>query len=143
MLVKQVSVFLENKPGRLADITRLLGDNGIDISALSLADTTNFGILRIIVNDPDRAVRIIKENGFTVKTTEVLAVEVEDRPGGLAKVLKILEEQNVSIEYAYSFVKRNEDKAYVLLKVEQPQKVVELLKDTDLRVLTDEEVYGL
>lgn len=143
MLVKQVSVFLENKPGRLADITRLLGDNGIDISALSLADTTNFGILRIIVNDPDRAVRIIKENGFTVKTTEVLAVEVEDKPGGLAKVLKILEEQNVSIEYAYSFVKRNEDKAYVLLKVEQPQKVVELLKDTDLRVLTDEEVYGL
>lgn len=143
MLVKQVSVFLENKPGRLADITRLLGENGIDISALSLADTTNFGILRIIVNDPDRAVRIIRENGFTVKTTEVLAVEVEDKPGGLAEVLKILEEQKVSIEYAYSFVKRNEDKAYVLLKVEQPEKVVELLKDTDLRVLTDEEVYGL
>ncbi|WP_026485812.1 ACT domain-containing protein [Caldanaerobius polysaccharolyticus] len=143
MLVKQVSVFLENKPGRLADITKLLGDNGIDISALSLADTTNFGILRIIVNDPDRAVKIIRDNGFTVKTTEVLAVEVEDRPGGLADVLKVLEEQKVSIEYAYSFVKRTADKAFVLLKVEQPEKVVELLKKTDLRVLTDEEVYGL
>lgn len=143
MLVKQVSIFLENKPGRLAEITDLLGKSNIDISALSLADTTNFGILRLIVNAPEKAVKIAKENGFTVKTTEVMAVEVNDKPGGLAAVLKILEENDVSVEFAYSFIKRCDDKALVLIKVEDPDKVTEILKETKLRLLTDEEVYGL
>ena len=143
MLVKQVSIFLENKPGRLAEITDLLGKSNIDISALSLADTTNFGILRLIVNDPEKAVKIAKENGFTVKTTEVMAIEVNDKPGGLAAVLKILEENDVSVEFAYSFIKRCDDKALVLIKVEDPDKVTEILKETKLRLLTDEEVYGL
>ena len=83
MFVEQISIFLENKSGRLAEVTKILGENDIDISALSIADTTDFGILRLIVNKPDKAVEILKENGFTVSSTNVIAVEVADKPGGL------------------------------------------------------------
>lgn len=143
MFAKQVSVFLENKLGRLAMVTKILGDNGIDISAMSLADTTNFGILRMIVNAPDKAVEVLKEANFTVSTTDVLAVEVDDRPGGLAEILKVLHEYGISIEYAYSFIKRSGDKAFILFRVENPQRAVELLKGTGVRVLDEKEVYKL
>ncbi|AEE97350.1 ACT domain-containing protein [Mahella australiensis] len=143
MFVKQVSVFLENKLGRLATVTKILGDNGIDISAMALADTTNFGILRMIVNDPDKAVSVLKEAGFTVSTTDVLAVEVDDRPGGLAAVLEVLQDNGISIEYAYSFIKRAGDKAFILFRVENPDRAVELLKNTGVRVLDEKEVYAL
>lgn len=91
MDVKQISVFLENKSGRLAEVTKILGENNIDISALSIADTTDFGILRLIVNDPDKAEKVLKENGFTVSSTNVIAIGVEDKPGGLSKALEILD----------------------------------------------------
>jgi hypothetical protein len=143
MFVKQVSVFLENKLGRLATVTKILGDNGIDISAMALADTTNFGILRMIVNDPDKAVSVLKEAGFTVSTTDVLAVEVDDRPGGLAAILEVLQGNGISIEYAYSFIKRAGDKAFILFRVENPERAVELLKNTGVRVLDEKEVYAL
>lgn len=143
MFVKQVSVFLENKLGRLATVTKILGDKGIDISAMALADTTNFGILRMIVNDPDKAVSVLKEAGFTVSTTDVLAVEVDDRPGGLAAILEVLQGNGISIEYAYSFIKRAGDKAFILFRVENPERAVELLKNTGVRVLNEKEVYAL
>lgn len=143
MFVKQVSVFLENKLGRLATVAGVLGDNGIDISAMALADTTNFGILRMIVNDPDKAVAILKEADFTVSTTDVLAVEVDDRPGGLASVLEVLQDHDIGIEYAYSFIKRAGDKAFILFRVEDPDKAVKLLKDTGVKVLDEKEVYAL
>ena len=96
MRVMQISIFLENKSGRLSEVTKVLGDNGINIRALSLADTTDFGILRLIVNDTDKASNVLKENGFTVGKTEVIAVEVDDRPGGLARILKILNQENIN-----------------------------------------------
>lgn len=143
MFVKQVSVFLENKLGRLATVTKILGDNGIDISAMVLADTTNFGILRMIVNNPDKAASVLKEAGFTVSTTDVLAVEVDDRPGGLAAVLEVLQDNGISIEYAYSFIKRAGNKAFILFRVENPDRAVELLKNTGVKVLNEKEVYAL
>ena len=98
MILKQVSVFLENKSGRLAEVAKVLGENDVDISALSIADTTDFGILRLIVNKPDKAVRVLKDNGFTVGTTDVIAITVEDHPGGLAQVLDLLDKVQVDIE---------------------------------------------
>ncbi|MGI6705385.1 MAG: ACT domain-containing protein [Clostridia bacterium] len=143
MLMKQISVFLENKKGRLATLTKVLGDHDIDITALSIADTANFGILRIIVNKPDEALRVIREAGFTVKTAEVIAVKVDDRPGGLAKVLAILEKGDISIEYLYSFVRRPDESALILFRVEDPKKAIKLLQDNGIEVvLNQEEVYS-
>lgn len=105
-MVKQLSVFLENSKGRLASMTRALGDAGIDLLALSIADTTSFGILRAIVDDTDKAMAVLKEAGYTVNTTEVLAVLVPDSPGGLAGVLGLLNDAHVNVEYLYSFVRK-------------------------------------
>ncbi|MGI6113436.1 MAG: ACT domain-containing protein [Mahellales bacterium] len=143
MFVKQISVFVENKVGRLARVTKVLGENDIDISALSIADTTNFGILRMIVNDPDKALRVIKDAGLTVNTTEVIAVEVPDRPGGLASVLDVLEKAQVSIEYLYSFVKRTADSALILFRVDDIERAVKVLQDENIKILTEQEVCGL
>lgn len=142
-MVKQISVFLENKSGRLAAVTRVLGSNGIDISALSIADTTDFGILRIIVNDPDKATSVLKENGFTVRSTDVVAISVPDRPGGLAGILEILEKESIGIEYAYAFVGKIEGEALVILRPGNPKKAFDVLKDNNVKVLTAEDVYSL
>ena len=120
MLVKQISIFLENKSGRLAEVTKVLGENNIDISALSIADTTDFGILRLIVNNPDKAEKVLKDNEFTVSCTSVIAIAVEDTPGGLAKALSILEEESIGIEYMYAFVGKADDEALVIIRVENP-----------------------
>ena len=103
MLIKQISIFLENKLGRLAKVTRILGENNIDICALSVADTTDFGILRLIVDRPDEAKQVLADNGFTVSINDVIAIEVEDKPGGLAKTLSVLDDKGISIEYMYAF----------------------------------------
>jgi hypothetical protein len=143
MLLKQISVFVENRKGRLAKLTTALGDNNIDLIALSIADTTNFGILRCIVKDSDHALKIIKEAGFTAKTTEVLAVEVPDRPGGLAHVLTVLDENEVDIEYLYSFVTAITDNALILFRVEELERTIEVLTKNDIRIMTSKEVYGI
>ena len=143
MLVKQISVFLENKSGRIAEVAKTLGDNGINISALSIADTTDFGIMRLIVNKPDSAWKALKEAGFTVSATEVIAVEVADRPGGLAEALEILREAGIDIEYLYAFAAKVHTGALVLFRVEDPQAAVNALQAKDIRVLSGEEVYSL
>ncbi|NMB33439.1 MAG: acetolactate synthase [Clostridium sp.] len=143
MLVKQISIFLENKSGRLAEVTKVLEDNRIDIGALSLADTTDFGILRLIVNDPDGAKRILKDNDFTVSCTDVIAVAVPDRPGGLARALEILNKESVEIEYMYAFVGRAEDVALVILRVENPADAADKLLRNGVRVLPSQQVYKL
>ena len=104
MLIKQISVFVENAPGSLSEVTKALGESGIDMSALSLADTSEFGILRLIVNDPDKACEVLREQHFIVKQNDVLAAVIDDRPGGLTGVLDILADVNVSVEYMYAFV---------------------------------------
>ncbi|WAM32629.1 ACT domain-containing protein [Caldicellulosiruptor naganoensis] len=143
MYVKQISVFLENKSGRLAEVTSILGKHDIDISALSIADTTDFGILRLIVNKPDLALQVLKENGFTVSATDVIAIAVEDKPGGLAKVLDILYKNDIGIEYMYAFVGKVTDEALVILKVENGDEAVSILRENNVKILSADEVYSL
>lgn len=144
MLVKQVSVFLENKSGRIFEVADTLGKNGIDISALSIADTTDFGIMRLIVNQPEKAIEALKNDGFTVSSTEVIAVEVPDQPGGLAKALKVLNDSQISIEYLYAFASRlSKEGALVMFRVEDPNKAIEALQKNDIHVLSGQEVYSL
>lgn len=143
MKVKQISVFLENKSGRLAEVTRIFGTYNINISALSIADTTDFGVLRLIVSEPDKAESILKENGFTVGITYVLAIAVDDKPGGLSVALSILEKESVSIEYMYAFVGKKTNRALVILKVNDCMKVTEVLKKNGIKVLSPKEAYEL
>ena len=112
MQIKQISVFIENKAGRLHDVAKVLSDNKINIRALSLAETSDFGVLRMIVDKPDEAVKVIKANNFTVRITEVVAVEVPDKVGGLAGVLKIMDSANINIEYMYAFVEKKTRKRH-------------------------------
>lgn len=141
MLVKQISVFLENKSGRLADVTRTLADNNINICALSIADTTDFGILRLIVNKPEEAEKVLSDNEFTVSCTSVIAIGVEDKPGGLAKTLDVLKNNNISIEYMYAFVGKNGNEAVVIIRVEKPDDAVNSLANCDIALIPSQKVY--
>ena len=143
MLVKQISVFLENKSGRLAKVTSVIGESGVDIRAMSIADTTDFGILRLIVNQPEKIEAMLKEKGFTVRETEVIAVGMEDQPGSLANILTILENSGMSIEYMYAFVGNNDMKAVVIIKVEDNKKAIEILNSNNIQVLPAEKVYQI
>lgn len=143
MRVKQLSIFLENRSGRLSEVTEILGRSDINIRALSLADTSDFGILRVIVNDPERACEVLKEEGFTVAETEVLAIEVEDRPGGLAKVLKNLSVENINVEYMYAFMEKFTDKALIIFRIEDTERTIEILGKKGIKILRGEEVYNL
>lgn len=127
--VKQISVFLENKSGRLAQITRVLGDNEINIRALSIADTTDFGILRLIVDKPEEANSILRTAGFMVSETAVIAVEVPDRPGGLADILATLGLAGINIEYLYAFIGQSFGKAQVIFRVDDSDKAISVLHE--------------
>ena len=142
-LIKQISVFVENKSGRLSDILNVIGKNGIDISALSIADTTDFGIVRMIVNDPDKAAEILKSNNLVVKVTDVIALAVADKPGGLAGEIEKLKNAGISIEYMYAFIGKSDKGALVIVRVENPEKAREVLKDENVTVVSPEEVYRM
>ncbi len=140
-MIKQISVFVENKKGRLARITDVLGLEGIDLVALSIADTTNFGIMRCIVNNPDKAITVLKQNGFTASMTEVIVAEVPDKPGGLASILKMLDDAGISVEYLYSFVRTPSQNALILFRVEDIKGTMEALKNSDVRLLEESDIY--
>lgn len=142
-MAKQISIFLENKAGRLAHVTRVLGDAGINIRALSIADTSDFGILRVIVNDPDQAYRILRAAEFTVSETEVVAVQVPDSPGGLASVLEQMSEENLNIEYLYAFIGSSGNEALVIFKVEDIEKARNSFKERGIKFLEEDELYRL
>lgn len=142
-MAKQISVFLENKSGRLASVTRVLGDAGINIRALSIADTSDFGILRLIVSDPVEAHKILKEAGFTVSETEVIAVRMPDSPGGLADVLDQMSEVNLNIEYLYAFLGATGTDALVIFKVEDFAKAKAAFKDKGIAYMEEQELYKL
>lgn len=142
MPVEQISIFLENKNGRLADVTRLLASNEIDITALSIADTADFGILRLIVNNPEKAYKILKEHDYAVSRTNVIAIAVEDRPGGLAEVLEILGKHKLDVEYVYAFVGRNIDKALVIMRLNDTERALSVLQAEGVLVLSSKESYG-
>ena len=143
MLIKQISVFIENKPGRLAEITGVLSKAGIDIRAFSIADTTDFGILRLIVNDPEKALITLKENMMTVSVTKVIAVKLQDKPGALNSVLHTLFDKGISVEYAYAFITRAKDDAYVILRVENNEEAIKILEDAGISILNPSEVYSI
>ena len=142
-MVKQISVFLENKCGRLVKITQILGKNNINIRALTIADTSDFGILRIIVDQPEKANQVLKEEGFIVTETEVVAVEVSDDPGGLAGILTYLEEAEINIEYLYSFVEKPAQDALILMRLDNAEKGVEVLQKNNVTIIEGEHIYSL
>lgn len=127
MIIFQISVFIENKAGRLAEIVSTLSKQGIDIRALSIADTTDFGILRLIVNEPERAIKILKDEGVTVSKTQVIGVRLADEPGALAQVLEFLTEADIAVEYAYAFITHSKSDACVVLRVEDNERAIETL----------------
>ena len=118
MSIQQISVFLENKTGRLADVTRLIADASVNIRAISIADTADFGILRLIVDKPPEAVEALSKGGFTTRMTDVLAIEIPDRPGSLAQVMEVFKETGVNIEYLYASLEKDNSTAVVIFKVE-------------------------
>lgn len=143
MKVKQLSIFLENQSGRLAEVTGALGEQGINIRALSLADTSGFGILRLIVNDIRKAHDLLREKGFTVRETDVIAVEMPDSPGGLARILSTLGEANINVEYMYAFVQKSSENAVVIFRIENVDAAIAALQAKGIRILPEEEVYSI
>ncbi len=143
MYVKQISVFIENTKGKLADFTRLLGENQIDLVSMSIADTTNFGIMRGIVKDYKKAVALIESAGYTACLTDVLAVSVPDKPGGLCEILELLSEQDIGIEYLYSFVRHKGNNALIVFRVEEIQKAEEILLKNNVLLLKQEDIMDI
>ncbi len=143
MKVEQISIFIENKSGRLADVASTLGDAGVNIRALSLADTSDFGILRLIVNDREKAKQALKEKGFTVSKTEVVAVEVPDRPGGLFEILQTLDRKAINVEYMYAFVERCGENAVIIFRFDETEKAIDALLENGFNVLEGERLYQM
>jgi hypothetical protein len=143
MKVEQISIFLENKAGRLAEVTGILGKAGINIRALALADTSDFGILRLIVNDHEKAKQVLKEHEFTVGRTEVVAVEVEDRPGGLNSILQILFENGINVEYMYAFVQQSGQNAVLIFRFDDIDNAVDVLMQNGVTVIGGQKLYAM
>jgi len=143
MKVEQISIFIENKSGRLAVISRLLAEAGINIRALSLADTSDFGILRLIVNDVEKAKSVLKANDFTVNKTEVVAVEVPDSPGGLSHILNVLDAGQINVEYMYAFGERCGGNAVIIFRFDDADKAIETLKGSGVLILEGERLYSM
>lgn len=131
--VEQISVFLENKEGRVAQVTSIFSKAGVNIRALSLADTADFGVLRLIVDDTVKAEEVLKTNGFTVGKTHVVAVEVEDKPGGLNDILEILHEAKINVEYMYAFVRQSGNKAVMIFRFDDIESAVRALEEKGSR----------
>ncbi len=143
MTVKQISVFLENKPGQLTEFARLLDHNGINMHALSVADAKDFGILRIIVDDSYKTACVLKDAGYVFSITKVLAIEIPDKPGSLVRVLDILSENGVNLEYTYAFTSKKEDSAYMIFKVADNEKAIEVLDKEGIKPVCQSEMSEL
>lgn len=143
MRVEQLAVFLENKSGRLAEITSIIAEEGINIRALSVADTADFGILRLIVDDVEKTQAVLKKGGFTVGKTNVLAVEVEDKTGGLAHVLNAIHQEGLNVEYMYAFVNKTGENAVLIFRFEDMDKAIASLQDKGFTLLTGEQICAL
>ena len=141
--IKQLSIFLENKKGRLYKALDILSEANINIRALSLADTSDFGILRLVVDKPDEGKEILSKEGFTVKFTPIIGVELEDTPGGLSKTLKIIEENNINLDYLYAFTHEKTNHAILLLYANDLELLKNTLESNNIRIIESEEVYNL
>jgi hypothetical protein len=143
MQVEQISVFLENKSGRLSEVTAILSEANVNIRALALADTSDFGVLRLIVDETAKARQTLKNNGFTVGKTNVVAVAVPDRPGGLHDILMMLHEANLNVEYMYAFVRSSGNNAVMIFRIEKDQDAISLLESKGVSVIDGEHLYAL
>ena len=140
---KQVSVFIENRKGRLAEVTRLLADENVNLRALSMADMADLGVLRIIVDDRSRCLQALRSKGFIAQETDVVAVEIDDKPGGLHRVIDVLGREDVNIEYMYTFLEKNSDKAVVVLRIEDCETAVAVLQKHGVGILSGDRVQQL
>ncbi len=143
MAIKQLSVFAENKPGALVEITDVISESGIDMRALSVADTGDFGILRIIVSDTEKAEKILTEKGFVTKVTPVLAVKISDEPGALTKAIKLLYKESINVEYLYAFIASSKKNAYVVLRVADNEVAERILTENGFGTVTEEDIQNL
>jgi hypothetical protein len=143
MQVEQISVFLENKTGRMSEVTAILAEADVNIRALALADTSDFGVLRLIVDDDEKASSVLKENGFTVGRTEVVAVEVEDRPGGLNKILEILRGAELNVEYMYDYVSHSGKDAVMIFRFDNTNAAIDVLTSNGVAIIGRGELDGL
>ncbi|MBF0503666.1 MAG: ACT domain-containing protein [Candidatus Omnitrophica bacterium] len=140
MKITQVSVFLENKKGRLFDAIRILGEKAVDIKTLTIAENKDFGVLRMIVDNPQKALEVLKSHDFVASITEIVAVEVDDHPGGLAKVLKVLDGNKINIEYMYAFVEKRADKAILVFRFDDLDKAIAVLNKNNIRVVGKKDI---
>lgn len=143
MSLKQLTIFVENKQGTLVDVTATLAKHDVNIRALSIADTQDFGILRLIVNDNDTALKTLSDEGYLIKTTDVVGVKIGDAPGKLSTALKVLDENNINMEYLYVFMSRTEKHAYVVLRVADNAAAETALENAGFHLITDADVAKL
>ena len=143
MKVEQISIFIENKSGRLAEVTGVLAESGINIRALSLADTSDFGILRLIVNDSGKALKVLREQRFTVSITDVIGIEVPDSPGGLTSLLQILDQHNVNVEYMYAFAERVGNNAIIIFRFDNVDEAISALSTHGIKILPSKQITSI
>lgn len=141
MKVEQISVFLENKPGTLEDATRVLKDANINIRTLSVAETVDFGILRLIVNNVEKANQVLKDAGFRVSKTPVVAVEVPDKPGGLHSIMEVVSKEGINVEYLYAFVEKSGENAVIIFRFDNPEKAIDVLMKKNFTVIPGNKLY--
>lgn len=141
--IKQISIFVENKPGRMAGVAKALGDAGVNIRALTIAEAGDFGVVRMVVDDTERGYTALREKGFMVSETDVLAVEITDVPGGLYEIVNSLGMNNINVEYAYAFVTAKAERAMLILRVDDLKRAAEVLNEAGVRVATREEIQRI
>ena len=135
MQAEQISIFIENKAGRLSDVTGIIAQSGVNIRALAVADTSDFGVLRLIVDDNTKAEKVLKDSGFTVRKTRVVAVKVDDRPGGLHMILDTLKTNSINVEYMYAFIQQSGDKAIMVFRFDQTDEAIKILMNSGVTVI--------
>ena len=143
MRAEQISIFLENKAGRLAEVSAILAEADVNIRALALADTSDFGVLRLIVNDNQKAIEALKNRGFTVSKTDVVAAEVEDRPGGLHLLLDMFHKAEINVEYMYAFVQHSGKNAVMIFRIDNIADAVKILQEQSVTVIDGNKVYTM
>ncbi len=143
MMIQQLSVFLENRAGTIVPVAKILSDNGIDMRAMSIADTSDFGILRLIVDDPEKAKQVLAKENYIYNITPVLAVEVADHPGSLLRILSVLRDAEINLEYAYAFITRKTGSAYMIFRVDDPEKTIGILGEAGISMASQKELYSL
>jgi len=141
--IEQISIFIENTKGRLAEVCGLLGEKNINIKALTIAESPEFGILRVVLDNASQAKSVLKEQGFIATSAQVVAVEVSDTPGGLAKALKVLADNDINLEYMYGFVEKTSEKALMVFKLDNVEKAIDVLQKNNISIVDDKVALGI